>query len=542
MNKIKRAISLMLVLTLLFCLASCGGNSTSSDTSDSTPDSISGSTSNSNEKDTENISSKDTLVVVSAYTDPGSFSSYLTPIPSVSAISSNIMESLLLSVKGEWIPNLAESYEYIDDSTFHITIRDDVYFHNGDKMTVEDVIFTHDLCKTTAANSTYYKSVESYKAIDDRTIEYKLSYQDVNFMMIFSNAVTCKAYYEEVGDQGFALHPVGTGYYMWDSYVSGDSVTLKAFDKYWGNHGTIQTLIIRFITETSQALIELENGNVNVMTADGSTISSVEGNDAVSLYYYENGLLEYCGFNFNSDKIKDIRVRQALQYCIDRNALVNGAREGLATEQYGMVMTRFPAEYNSEVENYYNYNIEKAKELMAECGYSSENPLELNLLTDTAAIRNLEAQQIKNMADQVGFSITIKSYESATITSILAGGSSDDYDIFMRAIGEIQSTTPQFTSIFSCTATEAGNNPFWFTRDSIDGMAEFDDFYQEITKTMNDEERYEKLKELQIMEREMVLCCWLLNQNICAAMSSNLRGIRQSGVQILFDQCYFVED
>ena len=507
--------------------------------SDDPQGSASGSTSDTSG---ETVSSKNSLVIVANLTDPGAFNPIATPIPSVADITSHITESLLVNQDGEWAPYLAESYEQVDDSTFRITIRDDVYFHNGDKMTVEDVLFSQELCKNSAANAIYYNSIESAEAIDDRTIEYKLAYQDVNFMMIFLNVIVSKSYYEEVGEQGFALHPVGTGYFMWDNYVSGDRIELKAFDQYWGEHGTIETLTIRFITEKAQALIELENGTVDVMTADGSTITAAEGNNSISLFYHDNGLLEYCGFNFNSEKIKDIRVRQALQMCIDRSALVTAAREGLATEQWGMIMTRFPAEYNPEVEDYYPYDPEGAAELMAEMGYTKDNPLELNFLTDTATVRNLEAQQIKHMADQVGFNLTIKSYESATITSIVAGGNPEDYDIFMRAIGQLQTTTPQLATIFSCSATELANNPFWFTRDSIEGMEEFDDLEQEIFSTMDTEERYELIKELQIMERELVLCCWLLNQEVCLAMSSNLRGIRTIGIRVMYDQCYFVEE
>ena len=96
-------------------------------------------------------------------------------------------------------------------------------------------------------------------------------------------------------------------------------------------------------------------------------------------------------------------------------------------------------------------------------------------------------------------------------------------------------------TIFSCAATEVGNNPFWFTRDSVEGLAEFDDLFQEIKRTTDDEKRYEMMKELQIMERELVLTCWLVNHVQCEAISSNLRGYVVTPGLTSHNECYYVE-
>lgn len=544
-RNLKRLLSFALAISLLFCLAACGGGENSSNTGSSNTGASSSDnsgTSSSTQDSGEKISSKDTLTMVSPYTDTGNYNTWTQATAQAATVTRNIMEPLIRNMNGEYVGVLAESFKWEDDTTLTLKIRDNVYFHNGDKMTIDDVIFSNELSRKAASSAGAWKMVESIEAVDETTVKYTLSYADVDFLQALAGNVTSQKYYEEVGEQQFGLKPIGTGYFMWDSYTSGDNVTMKAFDKYWGDHGTIKTLIVRFISENSQALIELENGNVDWITADGSTVASAQGNEAITIVQHGNGLNEYCGFNFNSEKVKDLKVRQALAYAIDREAVVAGAREGIGTASWGLVPDIFEPEYNEEVKNYYQHDPEKAKELLSEAGYSESNPLELTLLTDTSSARTLEAQQIKNMADAVGFKINIATFESATVTSILAGGDAKDYDLFVRALGQQTSTTHQMGTIFSVGATEVGNNPFWFTRDSVEGLAEYDDLFKEIKKTTDDAARYEKMKELQIKERDMVLTCWLVNQQVCEAISTSLKGYIITPGAVILNECYFVEE
>ena len=123
----------------------------------------------------------------------------------------------------------------------------------------------------------------------------------------------------------------------------------------------------------------------------------------------------------------------------------------------------------------------------------------------------------------------------------MAGGSADDYDLFVRALGQMNTTTHQMGTIFSVSATEAGNNPFWFTRENPAGTDKYDDLFMEIKKCTDDAKRCEMLKELQIMERELVLACWIVEQSSVMAMNSKLEGYYISPGPVRYNDCYFTK-
>lgn len=536
----RRLVFLALAISLLFSLTACGGQSSS--TSEA-PQGSSGSDSEQISTNGEKISAKDALVMVSPYTDTGNYNPYSQATSQAGVVNNHCLEGLLrMTSEGDYECILAESYEWTDELTIEVKLRSDVYFHNGDLMTVEDVIFSNEMSKASAAGAQDWRMIDRIEKVDDSRIKYCLSYTDTDAINALTSKITSKAYYEKVGEQAFGTAPVGTGYFMWDSYMSGDSVTFKAFDKYWGEHGTVKTLTIRFISELSQALIELENGNVDIIPANGSTMASIEGNDDITTLTYSSQLNEYCGFNYNSEKVKDIRVRQALSYAVDRDALIAGAREGFAIKSYGVIMSYVTSLYDSNVEDYYKYNPDKARELLAEIGYSESNPLSLTLLTDTSTARTLEAQQLKNMLDAVGFNITISTFESATVTSILTGGNPEDYDLIIRAVNANPGAplaAPARTLSFA--STEKNNNPIWLKADSHELAEKYDTLVSEAKQAIDPKVKAEKYAELQKIEREMCMVCWLLCPESCYALNGNMKDYYVTGQYINLEKVYFVE-
>ncbi len=537
-KRFKQFITLLLALSLMLSLAACGG-----ETESSGGDSSGGETSSTDE---EVISSKDTLVRSINFAEPGSYNNWRAgATQAASPIFEQIVEPMVRNYDGELIYELCESYEIQDGTTVIVNLREDVYFHNGDEMTPEDVIFSAELCRNSGGGRATWEPVDTVEEIDENTVQLNLKYETSTIELILANwTVTSKAYYEEVGDQGFGTAPLGTGYFMWDAdgYIPGDSVTLRSFDRYWGEHGTINTLTFRFIAETSQALIELENGNVDVFMADGSTLATIEGNENYKTSYKQDSILEYCGFNFNSEKVQDVRVRQAVCYAINREDIITGARDGMGITEYGMIASSHGEKYNSAVEDYYPYDPEKAAELMADMGYTKENPLVLKLMTDTQAQRSLEAQMIKNMLDEVGFSIEIQTFEAAAFNDILQGGDPEWYDMVIRGMGStVGEPLMQVKSILSPDATATGNNPMHLALDSHERAQEFNDKINEALRTVDPEEQLPIVQELQEIEREIIPCCWLFDRETYYVMNAKLMGTFQPGAGMQMKDCYWVE-
>lgn len=93
-----------------------------------------------------------------------------------------------------------------------LSLRDDVYFNNGDKMTIDYVVWCCEKYRTNALSAGGWKMVDNIEKLDEKTIRFNLSYADVDFLEVFPMAsITYQKYYEEVGDQAFGTHPIGTG-------------------------------------------------------------------------------------------------------------------------------------------------------------------------------------------------------------------------------------------------------------------------------------------------------------------------------------------
>ncbi len=532
-NKVKRLITLCLAICLLLSCVACGG-----ETSGSGDSQDSGSSSGE-----EVISDRDSLVYCVNFSEPGSYNSWrtgaaLASIPVINAV----MEPLMENDDGEWRYVLCTGYDMIDDLTVQVHLSDNVYFHNGEKMTSEDVVFSTQLSMDSVVGPVTWASVDSVEAGDEISVQYSLKYQSSGFNNALSQvSVTSKKYFDEVGHEGFAVHPIGTDYFMWDQYTPGDTVMLKSFDRYWGEHGTINSLQVRFIAETSQALIELESGNIDIMQADGSTLDVLEGNENFHVVTINDLIVEYLGFNLNSEKVQDERVRQAVAHAIDRESINDGARDGLCEVADSFMVPEHGAKYNPEAANYYEYDLDKARELMAEMGYSETNRLSLTLMTDTQTQRSLEAQQIKNMLEQVYFSIDVQLYEAAAFNDILSGGDPEWYDMLIRGVG-VQQGEPlqQVYTILSCDATRTKTNPMWLIEESHPKAAEWNETILEALSTMDQEKQIPIVHELQILDREICQEVWLFNRISYFAVNGKLQ-LAAKGSNLNVAEAYFVE-
>ena len=516
---LNRTLALALALIMALSLAACGGSSNESAATG-------GQTKESGEKAVN--TEKDSIVFVVNVAEPGSYNQWTNGgTPGARATLYAIMESLIHSDgHGGWTYVLATGYEMESDLSVLLHLRDNVYFHNGEKMTADDVILSTDLAINAVGGGTQYNCIKSVEKVDDLTVRFNLNYQSSLFNNCLAGiSVTSKKYFDEVGHEGFALNPIGTGYYMWDKdgYVNGDTVVCKAFDQYWGEHGTIKTLTFRFITETSQALIELENGKVDVINANGSTLTSLQGNDKFNTVVVNDYVAEYLGFNLNSEKVKDIRVREAIAHAIDREDINIGAREGMCEVIDNFITPAHGDKYNPETADYYAFDPDKTREIMTELGFSETNKLHLKLMTDTQNARRLEAQQIKSMLDKCYFDIELANLEAAAFNDVLMGGDPEWYDMLIRGIGvPVSEPFQQALTILSIDATDAKTNPMQLKADSHPKAQEYNDKINEVLTKMNVEDQVPLAREIQLLDREICETVWLFNRMEYYAVRADL--------------------
>ena len=174
--------------------------------------------------------------------------------------------------------NLATEWTWTDDLTLDVTLRDDVYFHNGEKLTAADVAFTLERCAVGNATATLFASfdVENTAVVDDTHITIKMKAPYASALNILANAISgivCKSYAESVDETTFGREPVGSGAFKFVEWVSGDHITLVRNDEYWGQKPAYTTLNLRIINDNGARAIELETGGIDL--TDSLNISDI---------------------------------------------------------------------------------------------------------------------------------------------------------------------------------------------------------------------------------------------------------------------------
>ncbi len=361
-------------------------------------------------------STKDTLIVANKG-DPGTLAPFQETAMDRARITSTIYETLMfLDESGELLPVLATEWEWTDDTHVRFKLREGVQFHNGNTFNADDVHFS----LTSAINSPtvdVYSAIDlpNCKVIDEYTYELALKQPDsiilsklgASSYLSIVDKETCEADPDSMG-----TNPVGTGPYMYKDWIIGDTVTVERFEGYWGEPAPIKTIVYRKVAEASQRVIELETGGVDF--AYDIPFSSVEGLKAnPNLKVLERPGLLINNLYFNAvapDKpLADVNLRRAISYAIDYDAILKGAALGA-----GAVPASFASRasigsnvLNPSGEPWRTYDLDKAKEYMAETAYAN-TPLTLEFYLNADNAFMVSAVEIlANQLKEIGITLNI---------------------------------------------------------------------------------------------------------------------------------------
>lgn len=328
----------------------------------------------------------------------------------------------------EFSPSVATSWEFTDDTTMLIHLRDDVYFHNGDKLTAEDVLFSFERgSKMAVSASTFsFLDAENSKVIDETTLELKFKQPYAQVLYVMSDgrgAIVPKNYIEEVGEDQFAIQPIGSGPYKFESWTSGTEIRMTRNDEYWGEKAKTPNLVFKVIPEASNRVIELETGSADA--AYEIAASDVERIDALPNAHIEMGPgYRYYTLTFSmSDEVTSNQdLRYAISYAIDKEALVNAVFAGTAEPATGFYTPNVFAFKDFGV---LPYDLEKAKEYMEKAGYPDGLTLKFNY--ESRETDRVLAEAVQNMLGQIGIELEMYEMDSATYMS-----SGNEFQLGMR--------------------------------------------------------------------------------------------------------------
>jgi peptide/nickel transport system substrate-binding protein len=313
----------------------------------------------------------------------------------------------------EMRPALAESWDVSPDQltwTFHL--RKGVTFHDGSPFTANDVVYSYRrIIDQQLANVDKLSAVTNAVAADPFTVKITVKQPTPNLLTNvggFKGMAIVQRRNVESGQ--IATHPIGTGPFAFQSQKSGDSITLKANPSYWSGAPKVSGVTFRFISEPSTALSALQAGEIDwTGSIPTQRVAQLRDDDSVRLAVMPSNDYWYLALNEARKPWNDVRVRQAVAYAIDRDAIVQATSYGTATANQLAIPKGNPwyTPYDR-----YRHDTEKAKSLLQEAGAA---PQKLDMLVTTEYPETVTAAQI--VADNLtplGITVNIRTVDFAT--------------------------------------------------------------------------------------------------------------------------------
>lgn len=434
MKKMFSKKTLCLLLAALLCLSmfsACGSkNDTAADNASDTASDAENTTAAETEGKTEETtasSGKDTLVVVLdqeiVSADPADQAQRAT-----SQFMIQIYETLLYFDENNTPqPLLAESVTQKDDVTYEVKLRQGVKFHNGEEMKASDAVFSLSRAienPKTASNIGDFDP-DGFEIIDDYTFTMKTLEPVATFYASLCStctAIVSEKAVTELGDN-FSKDATGagTGPYKFVEWIPAQEVSIERFDDYWREPAKIKNMTWKFVSDANSRSVMLETGEADVIyQVQTAGIEALLANDELTVYSVPSTTIRFIYFNQSEGlPMSNEYLRKAVSYAIDREALVKNVFGEYATPATSFLAPAILG-HTDDVETY-DYNPEKAKEMLAEAGYE---PGELTLTMSMHAQNVLTrmAEVIQAYLADVGINMEIQALDTAAWVAALAEG------------------------------------------------------------------------------------------------------------------------
>ena len=450
----KRVLALILALVMTMALVACGGDKPSTSTPDSSTTKPSEVT-----PPAPDVKYEEKVVI-------GQNAKTTTTVPQnqsniahrmMFALTHNTLVGYVEKAK-ELTPELAKSWTVSDDlKTWTFTLRDDVVFHNGEKFTSDDVVFSWENALSAEGVSgtvkSAYAAFESVKANGDYEVVITLKEGNIDLLYTLSNEYMAIVNREAVTADATNGGSIGTGAWINKEFVSGDHTTLEVNEKYWADVPVTKVLEFRYISEGSARLIALETGEIDVCQSPNNTEHEViKSNKDLTLEAYPSSALTYLSFNMDTFLGEDENLRLAIAYALDNNAIIDGAASGFGTvanSVWGIDQYGYFEDWESVGQTTYNNNMEKAKEHMAKSKYASTG-VDIKFMTSTTwRVNALVIMQ--DQLKELGINVIIDEVDAAGLT---ARSNTGDFEVLMYSI----TFTPAGSDVNRMLGSSSTNN------------------------------------------------------------------------------------
>lgn len=461
-------------------------------------------------------------------------------VPS-SNVQENIYETLTrLDENQQLQPGLAEKWEEVDETTWDFYLREGVKFHDGEELTAEAVKVNFERLKDPRIGSPrafLLDQVTEVEVVDTYVVRLHLEYAYApllsnlahNGTAIMSPKIIEEDYAQLVereenddeegikeGDPDAYINqnPAGTGPFKLKEWAPGSHVTLERFDDYWGEKAKLETVQFKVVTEPSSRVAELDTGASHVADGIGpNNIDRVNNMDNASALQVPSVSLNYIGFNVEKEPFNDVRVRQAISMAIDKNEIIEGIYDNVGIPAIGPVA---PLVFGfDESVSGLEYNIEKAKELLAEAGYP--NGFKTTIWTnDGNEQRSLTAIAVQSQLAELGIEVEIDELEWGAYLERTANG---EHDMFILGWSTVTSDADYgMYPLFHSSQVGAPGNRTFLKDDKLD------EILQAARMETDQDERQRLYSEAQEMLVELAPMIYIMHGEHLLGVNNKLKG------------------
>lgn len=529
--KKKLALGISTLSLLAVIITGCGSNSTASNSVGNSANTTASNESNPSET-VQNSGEKvitGGTVRVAMSTEPDNLDPYLSAATDTNSMMDNVFDGLFEAGEdSDLVPAIASSYQVSEDGlTYTFILKQGIKFHNGADLTSKDVYYSY--AKLSGLNgqeplSSKFSGIESIDTPDDYSVVIKLKEKNAAFLAANIIAIVPKDYEQQ------SEKPIGAGPYKFVEYKPGQELVLEKNENFYNKDHTpvIDKVEFKIMPDANAAVLALQSGDIDMIPGISSQ-GVLQLGDGYTVISGPQNMVQLMALNNSVKPLNDVKVRQAINYAIDKDAIIQTVAEGNGTKLGSNMSPAMKMYYQEGLEDYYKTNVDKAKELLNEAGYP--NGFDLTITVPSNYQFHVDtAQVIADQLKKAGINATIKQIEWSSWLEDVYNNAKYEATI----VGLTGKLDPQ--EVLGRYETTYAKNFFKFSN------ADFDKLISEGKIEINEAKRADLYKQAQTLLTEQAAAVFIMDPNRTVAMKGNLKGFKMYPVQKYdFAEMYYTE-
>lgn len=426
------------------------------------------------------------------------------------------------------IPKLALEYEANDEATeFDFILREDVEFHDGTPFDAEAVKINIDRLADPSNNLKRHSMasvVDEVIVVDEYHVKVILNEPFGAMLNNFAHPSMMMHSPKSLEEKGkdVGLHPIGTGPFTFKEWDSSDEITIEKYDNYWRDgYPKVDSITFKPVPENGSRIAMLQTGEADfIYPVPTEQAESIGEEDGIDVVVDESIVTQYFSMNTLKEPYSDVRVRQAINYAIDKEAFVNVVLDGYGTPLDSIVAPK--VQYYAP-QTQYDYDIEKAKKLLTEAGYADGFKTTIWSANSSSAIKASEF--IQQQLAQIDVEVEVVPMESGTLSdSLWDVEDPNDAKVELYYGGWSSSTGDADWGLRPLIGGEENYPPYSYNV-AFYNNSEVNDYIQQALSTADSDKREEVYEKAQEIIWDEAPWAFLALTSTMAGKSEDLEGI-----------------